>query len=596
SNSPPLGERLRIPQTPAKQQEKKQEQKTETVRYKVKRKETLYSIAREYGLTVDDIYNANPGLNPKIKTGQIINIPRITVAGTYIVHKITRTTKIQKVAKLYRVPAHEILDINPSLGNKLYAGQTVKIPIGGKAILANESTGKESRTEESPKEEHGGLEAPSRCSKQKPIKGKTFKVALMVPLFLEEMDSLNTESFLSVNQDNFKPFRFLHFYEGALMAVDSLRAQEMKIELFVYDVDKSITKTVRVLQKPEIRQMDLIIGPFYQQSFDQVALFAGNFNIPVVNPLSYRSETVEKYRTVLKVKSGTKYQPDLLAALIAEYYQGARVFLVTQSAFKDQDKLAAIRHKIKTVVPPQIKISNTDIYNLAIAVAHRDEEFDDQSPLPVYSLEGRRMDPEMISESLTDSTTFDNSLTRIVFMNNGLVPFMETAGPLRTNLVIIYGENKAFVMDVMNKLNEFRDSLNIQIIGMPSWERFNNIDNVQANNMNLLYFSTDFIDYNSQNVQQFVHAFRQQFKTEPNNFGFAGFDITYYMLYALFRFDKKLYRCLPKAPMKMLRGFYRMEQTGRARNLENTYWHMLRYNNYNIQKLPDPKWPPKLSH
>jgi LysM repeat protein len=585
---PAIGQRLRIPSPPDSQKQEEQvAQKTEYIRYKIKKRETLYSIARDYGLTVDDIYDANEGLTYRIYTGQVIRIPRITIANTYIVHKITKTTKIKKVAKLYKIPVADILDINPSLGSKLYAGQTVKIPVGNKATIAGKLPSGSEEIEEKPKEEPVEPAVPIGCDKQKNRTNKTFRIALMLPLFLEEMDSLDVDRFLATPQDSFKPFRFIHYYEGVLIAVDSLRAQGMQIELFVYDVDKSIIKTTKVLQKPEIRQMDLIIGPFFNQSFDQVALFAGNFRIPIVNPLSFREETVEKYRTVIKMKSGTKYQADMLRAIVPEYYPEAKVFLVTQTPYKDADKLVTLQNKLASVLPQQIKISNTDIYNLAVAVAHRDEEFDDQSPIPAYNLEGRRMEPQQIKETLTDSTIFDNSLSRIVFTTDGLDTFMETASPLRTNLVVVYGDNKAFVMDVMNKLNEFRDSLHIQLIGMPSWERFKNLDKVQCNNMNLMYFSTYYYNYQSENTLSFVREFKQRFETEPNTYGFAGFDNAYYILQALFRFDNNLYRCLEYAPKEMLHGIYHFEKTGKAKNLENTYWNLLRYNNYEIQKLPD---------
>ena len=596
-NHPRAGQRLRIPQTAtSKKQEEKAVQKTEYISYKIKKRETLYSIARDYGVTADDIYDANEGLTYRIYTGQVIRIPRITIANTYIVHKITKTTKIKKVAKLYKIPASEILDLNPSLGTKLYAGQTVKIPVGNKATIAANVPDEKPEGKETIDKNYQEPPTPLGCNKLKTITNKTFQVALMIPFFLEETDSLDVEQFLASEQSNFKPFRFIHFYEGALMAVDSMRSLGMNIELFVYDVDKSITKTTKVLQKAEIREMDVIIGPYYQQSFDQVALFAGNFNIPIVNPLSYRSETVEKYRTVIKVKSGTKYQADMLQVIIPEYFSGAKVFLVNQTSYKDANKISEIQQKISSILPPEIKISNTDIYNLAISVAHRDEEFDDRSPIPDYKLEGRTIKPELISEMMTDSTTFNNSITQITFTKDGLEPFMNTASPLRTNLVVVYGDNKAFVMDVMNKLNEFRDSLNIKVIGMPTWDRLNNLDEVQSNNMNLMYFSTDFIDYQSQNTQDFIKGFKQQFNTEPNNYGFAGFDITYYTLHSLFRFDKNLIRCLKYAPMKMLRGFYQFEKTGKSKNVENTYWNILQYNNYTIQKLPDPVIPSKLSN
>lgn len=595
TSSPSLGQRLRIPQEESITKEDIEEvpQKIEYLRYAVRKKETLYSIARTYGVTIDDLYDANENLTAKIYVGEIIRIPRITIANSYIIHKITSYTKLKKVAKLYRISTDEILNINPSLGSKLYPGQTVKIPVGKKATIEKNKPLDTEKDKEEVIEVIPEPPVPIGCNKERSITNKTFQVALMIPLFLEEMDSLDFEVFSNTNQDNFKPFRFIHFYEGILLAVDSMRSLGMKIDLTVYDVDKSITKTTKVLQKKGIRKADLIIGPFYQQSFDQVALFAGNFNIPIVNPLSYRQETVEKYRTVIKIKSGETYQDKLLETIIPQYYEGSKVFIVSQTAYKAADRLRTLQNKITSVIPNQIKYSNADIYNLAIAVAHRDEEYEELGgPLPTYNLEGLTIDPEMISEFLTDSTTFDNSVTPISFTRDGFDAFMKTASPLRANLVLIHGDNKSFVMDVMNRLNEFRDSLNIKVIGMPEWERFNNLDIVQSNNLELLYFSTSHLDYNAQNTMGFIDTFKAEYETEPNEYGFAGYDISLFMLNALFRFDRSISRCLPHLQMKMLSGFYQFANTGHARNMQNTYWNILRYTNYQLHKLPDPVLDP----
>jgi LysM repeat protein len=43
--------------------------------HKVAAKETLYSIAKKYGISVDDLKKANPGIASGLKLGQIINIP-----------------------------------------------------------------------------------------------------------------------------------------------------------------------------------------------------------------------------------------------------------------------------------------------------------------------------------------------------------------------------------------------------------------------------------------------------------------------------------------------------------------------------------------
>ena len=168
----------------------------------------------------------------------------------------------------------------------------------------------------------------------------------MIPFYLEEIEDLDKAQFMLNDQDNFNPFRFIKFYEGALIAIDSLEKQGMHVELYVYDVDQSITKTAKVLKDKNLRQMDLIIGPFFSRNFDQVALFAGNFGIPIVNPFSYRDEIIQTYKTVFKVNPGEKYQLEILQKLLPAYYEDANVFLITQTAYKDADKVIELQNMI----------------------------------------------------------------------------------------------------------------------------------------------------------------------------------------------------------------------------------------------------------
>ena len=106
----------------------------------------------------------------------------------------------------------------------------------------------------------------------------TFKIALMIPLYLEEVDSLKFTKETDVDDLlNERPFRFLQFYYGAMMAVDSLNALGMHTELSVYDVDNSIGKTIQVLQDSSLQEQDLIIGPFHRRSFKLASHFAKIF-------------------------------------------------------------------------------------------------------------------------------------------------------------------------------------------------------------------------------------------------------------------------------------------------------------------------------
>ena len=588
-----IGDRLRIPkETSVGKYDREREdvveekqQEPENFKHRVRKKETLYNISRQYGVTIQEIYAENPGLTSYINEGQIINVPRTSLDKPFVIYTADKRTKLKKVARLYNIPIYRIQDENPSIGTKIYPGQRIRIPVGKIAMDQIEKEDIEVVKEEVLDE---SAIRSARCRKINPHYNKMFKVTLMVPLYLEETDSVDMKQFFINKQDGFSPFRYLEFYEGALIAVDSLKKEGLNLELFVYDVDQTLTKTAKVLQNPELRNMDLIIGPFHSKSFDQVALFAGNFNIPIVNPLSYRDEVANKYPTAIKVKSDQRQLVNLVPAIIPDYYPDDKIFLISHTSYKDADIVTDLANNLRTVITPEQKLSNNDLYNLTIAVANRDTTFTPDQPLPNIIVEGLEIFADIIESQIFDSTAVRNDLIRINYMKDSLHPFLAHASPLRKNLVILYGDSKAFMMDAMNRLNEYRDTFNIRLIGLPRVESFNNLDNTQANNMNLTYFSTSYIDYHSTQTERFTIKFREKYKTEPGVYGFSGFDVTYYFLNALFNLDDRLTNCLEHVPLDMMLSRYKFGKREGASNYQNTYWNLITYENLTKKKLPDP--------
>ncbi len=570
---------------PAKPQ---QNQESEFIQHVVKKKETLYSIGREYGVTVKEILDANPGLTTNIKIGQVIKVPKKKLTHDYLEYKSTSKTKTKQLAKLYQIDAEDITDLNPALGKWVYPGQVVRIPVGAYALdMANQPVEPEIvPTKITPEEINEIPNVFDLCDKNQPNRQRVFHVALMLPLYLDQLDSLNKTEFLQQNQSGFKPFRFIGFYEGALLALDSLRQQGMQIDMRVYDVDQSLTSATKVLQEPELRSMDLIIGPLFPQCYHQVALFAGNFNIPIVNPLTFREEAAFSYKTAIKVKPGNEFQNDRLISYINRYYPRAKVFLITQSAYEDADQVQNLLNSLRSNVSNQTKISNTDLYNLAIGVAQRDEDYTSGTPLPTFRFEGQNIYPDMLEQTLADSTTFQNGVSRIVYMIDSLHPFLENASTLRPNVVVLYGNKKSFVMDVMNRLNESRDTFNIKLVGMPTWERINELSNTQLSNLNTAYFSSDFMDFEAPPIKRYMQDFRQVYGLEPDPYAYLGFDITYYFLYNLFLFDDHFFQCLESNPMPMMQTTYEFKRKS-ENSFENSYWNLLRYRGLNLYKVPD---------
>ena len=561
----------------------------ETIKHKVKKKETLYSIGREYGVTVTELMDANKGLTTTIKVGQIILVPKKKISTPYIIHKVEYNTKVNKIARLYRIPVYQIKEFNPTLGKRVYQNQEVKIPVGSKAIISPVLPIDYSIQVENEESvlDYGLVNTYHNDCDFSPDKNRVFKVALMIPLSLEEADSLNVEQFLMSYHPFFTPFRFIQFYEGALIALDSLTKKGMKVDMYVYDVDKNLTKTAKVLQQRELRSMDIIIGPFYSNSFNQVALFAGNFNIPIVNPMSFRENIVNNYSTVIKVKPNTSYQTNMISTFINRFDKRSKVFLISQTSYVNADKVIEIKNNITSTLEPQVKFSNEDLYDLAYSVAERDTLFDGTTQPPPFILEGTEIFPDILENTLTDSTIINNYLTRINYATDSLYPFLENASPLRNNLIILYGTKKSFILDVLNRLNESKDTFDIKLIGVPSWERISNLSNVKMNNLNLSYFTTNYIDYKHKSTQNFIDKFRSNYSTDPNNFAFAGFDITYYFLNSLYYLGDGFNNCIEYFPMELLQSGYHYRRIGNTNNFENDYWHMLQFENLSIIKIPD---------
>lgn len=560
---------------------------SESLKHKVKKKETLYSISREYGLTVDELIDANPGLTSTIKIGQIIIVPKKKITFPYIVYRADKTIKTSKLAKLYRIPTYQIKEFNPEVGNRIYKNQDIKIPVGSMAVIVPLIPDKDINnkiTPEDPTVVDKPVESP--CF-ESPNLNKTYKVALMIPLSLEEADSLNREHFYLSPQPYFKPFRFIKFYEGALMALDSLKNQGMNVEFYVYDVDKEIPKTIKVLSQPELRHMDLIIGPFFTSSFNQVAQYAGNFDIPIINPLSYREEVVNNYKTVFKVRPNKYAQIELIEPFVNNYARDSKVFLISQTSYLDADLVTNIKNKLLQIADSQIKVSNYELMQLSYDVALRDTLYNIDSTPPPFIFENTEIYPEILEANLEDSTVINNTLIKINYSVDSLYPFIENASPIRNNIVFLYGNKKSFILDVLNRINETRDTFNIQLIGMPTWERINNLNNIKMNNLNTTYFASDYIDFNDDKIQDFIYNFRSNYNSEPDNYAFTGFDITYYFLSALFYLDSNFGECIEQYKMELIQGNYNFQRVGNSNNFTNTYWHMLKLRNLQESKISD---------
>ena len=120
SNILTIGQQLIIPKTPVNE--------TDYVVYEIQRGDTLYSIARKYNTKVDAIKSYN-NLNSDILTiGSTIQIPINPTNQTYEEYLVQRGDTLYSIARRFNTTVNDILAINNDLSSILSIGQVIKIP------------------------------------------------------------------------------------------------------------------------------------------------------------------------------------------------------------------------------------------------------------------------------------------------------------------------------------------------------------------------------------------------------------------------------------------------------------------------------------
>jgi len=96
--------------------------------YTVKRGDSLYSIARTYGTTVDDLKKVNNLISNTLSIGQVLNIPgknNTNVGNTYTVKS---GDTLYSIARAFNTTLNDIKLLNNLTSNVLSVGQILKIP------------------------------------------------------------------------------------------------------------------------------------------------------------------------------------------------------------------------------------------------------------------------------------------------------------------------------------------------------------------------------------------------------------------------------------------------------------------------------------
>jgi hypothetical protein len=421
---------------------------------------------------------------------------------------------------------------------------------------------------------------------------RKFRIALMIPLHLNEAEKLGTS--LRGNPETtigLRPFSFIQFYEGFMLAVDSLvRHKGLNAEIYVYDVNQEQSSITAALNDPKLKGVDLIVGPFFNRSFELVAHFAREHEIPIVNPMAQRSEIVNDFPNVFKVKPNIECQYDQLAALIALNYPDAKIFIYRAHSFTALDESRKLLHALHNRIERTVNIPNTRIYNLAESRSRRTSR--QGIVMPYITLENQRFSTNQLKHDLHQSSVFDNSITQLVFATDGIMEFSRNASSIRDNVVIAISEDNVFAMELVNNLNQLADTISIKLVGLPNWRDFDNLFIESLLKMQAHHLVQSHIDYSSQQTQHFIYNFRRQFNTEPEHYAYEGFDIAWFFIQALMQYGDNLYDCVHHFRPELTSTQFWFLKKSKTDGFENCYWNFYRFQDYKLLPLNNVYYSP----
>ena len=269
-----------------------QSQKSQIITHEVLAKETKYSIAKKYGVSVEELEKQNPEIVNNLPIGYKLKISSNKASSTEIVYKSSNieATPIAKpkapkpieyvdyeikaketlysLSKKFNISQDDLIKTNPDLAKSVQEATIIKVP--SSATISDENPKKVlnfKKSNQSDERKKLTLLLPFNISK---IQGDTIR---------SQQQRLKKDAFLNMTLD---------FYAGALVAIDSAKAIGLNIDVTILDSEETKTTSAveNLLKQNNLQNQNAIIGPFYQSHADKLAALLANNNVPVISPLS----------------------------------------------------------------------------------------------------------------------------------------------------------------------------------------------------------------------------------------------------------------------------------------------------------------------
>ncbi|MDD2983427.1 MAG: LysM peptidoglycan-binding domain-containing protein [Crocinitomicaceae bacterium] len=459
------GQKILIPATKEEKGSTKTGENQKT--HLVEKSETLYGISRKYNVTMEQMVQANPGIEAGINVGQTLVIPapneaakalkpvlsqqkEITFHDTVVVHTVLEFETMYSISKRFMVSVEDLQQFNGMKNQKIRKGDVLKIPLK-----------KEKYTQVEVREIK--KEPIRKVDEELIFKSKNEYLVLMVlPFNLDKAkDGLSNIA--------------LEFYMGAEIALDSLQKLGLTARIEVIDGSVDTTKLKSILNKKEFYKADLVIGPFLGNSIEFMSAWCKVNQIRMISPVIAQTDILKGnpyvYNAVTSditlIKSAAKY--------IVKKHDKDQVILVKVGA-KDEELYQAFRQQF-------MKLTN----------------------------EGSKQ--KLIEVNIADLGTYIRKGVNTTFV----VPSRDKATSMK-------------FMTEMNKVASKAGAGSITVFGTKEWGNFDDIKSYMKNKYSLHFASANDFNYSYPETKNLTSLYRSKYNADLSKYSTQGFDVTFYFI------------------------------------------------------------------
>ncbi len=371
------------------------------------------------------------------------------------------------------------------------------------------------------------------------IRKKVYKIAIMLPFSIDDSYINNFDY-----KDRTTPYHSLmstEMYEGMLLALEDIDRGKGDFEIFVYDTKNSGTEIGRILKIPELKTMDLIIGPLFKHNLELVSAFSQQNKILMLSPLVSVSG-LKHWNPYFIATNATLYSHmKSMAAFIGVQYPHHKVFIISPSSGAENKYRDVMNEDLKST--PK---SYLDIHQIS-------------------SNDGNDL-------SANEFSVFD------------------------TTIVIIPSNDEVFTHNALRTLNSENEEHPMIVFGMPNWlSKFNSIPYNYLNNLHFHFSSSLWINPDRKGATSFNQRYSNTYGIYPSKYAVKGYDLMLWTTRLFHKYGistKKHLNDISLAEMNCPFDLKAFDENNipvaghtNVNYYRNTYVHILRMNQYRLIKV-----------